>query len=57
MELVSPNSESKLADEHDTVGAVAIDCHGNVAVATTTGGITAKMPGRMGDSAIIGGWW
>jgi beta-aspartyl-peptidase (threonine type) len=42
------------APEHDTVGAVAVGCHGNVAVATSTGGITAKLPGRMGDSAIVG---
>ena len=41
-------------DEHDTVGAVAMDCHGNLAVATTTGGITAKSAGRMGDSSVVG---
>ena len=41
---------------HDTVGAVALDCHGNVACATSTGGITAKRPGRVGDSPIIGGF-
>lgn len=39
---------------HDTVGAVAIDTSGNVAFGTSTGGITAKMPGRVGDSPIIG---
>ncbi len=39
---------------HDTVGAVALDVHGNVAFATSTGGITAKQPGRVGDSPIIG---
>ena len=39
---------------HDTVGAVAVDRHGNVACATSTGGITAKMVGRVGDSPIIG---
>jgi beta-aspartyl-peptidase (threonine type) len=37
-----------------TVGAVALDRHGNLAVATSTGGLTNKMPGRIGDSAIIG---
>ncbi|XP_002731245.1 isoaspartyl peptidase/L-asparaginase-like [Saccoglossus kowalevskii] len=41
-------------DPHDTVGAVAVDCHGNVACATSTGGITAKRVGRVGDSPIIG---
>ncbi|XP_038071522.1 isoaspartyl peptidase/L-asparaginase-like [Patiria miniata] len=40
--------------DHDTVGAVAIDRQGNVACATSTGGITAKMVGRVGDSPIIG---
>ncbi|XP_063048380.1 isoaspartyl peptidase/L-asparaginase [Engraulis encrasicolus] len=39
---------------HDTVGAVALDCHGNVACATSTGGIRHKMVGRVGDSPIIG---
>ncbi|XP_067421617.1 isoaspartyl peptidase/L-asparaginase-like [Emydura macquarii macquarii] len=39
---------------HDTVGAVAIDCEGNVACATSTGGITNKMVGRVGDTPLIG---
>ncbi|CAH2248795.1 isoaspartyl peptidase L-asparaginase-like [Pelobates cultripes] len=39
---------------HDTVGAVAIDSDGNVSCATSTGGITNKMVGRVGDSPIIG---
>ena len=39
---------------HDTVGAVALDQNGNVAFATSTGGITAKQPGRVGDSPIVG---
>ncbi|KAL2083226.1 hypothetical protein ACEWY4_020999 [Coilia grayii] len=39
---------------HDTVGAVALDSHGNVACATSTGGIRHKMVGRVGDSPIIG---
>lgn len=39
---------------HDTVGAVAIDTHGNLAAATSTGGITFKRVGRVGDSPIIG---
>lgn len=34
---------------HDTVGAVAVDCSGNVACATSTGGIRNKMVGRVGD--------
>jgi len=38
----------------DTVGAVAMDTSGNIASATSTGGITAKRPGRVGDTPIIG---
>ena len=41
-------------EEHGTVGAVAIDSHGNIAAGTSTGGVPGKMPGRIGDSAIIG---
>jgi len=37
-----------------TVGAVAMDFEGNLAAATSTGGMTNKMEGRIGDSAIIG---
>jgi beta-aspartyl-peptidase (threonine type) len=37
-----------------TVGAVALDDHGNVAAATSTGGMTGKRWGRVGDSPIIG---
>jgi len=44
--------------KHGTVGAVAKDRHGNLAAATSTGGMTAKMPGRVGDSPVIGaGTW
>lgn len=37
-----------------TVGAVACDSHGNVAAATSTGGMTNKKYGRIGDSPVIG---
>jgi beta-aspartyl-peptidase (threonine type) len=37
-----------------TVGAVALDCHGHVAAATSTGGMTNKRFSRIGDSPIIG---
>ncbi len=37
-----------------TVGAVALDQHGNMAAATSTGGMTNKQWGRIGDSSIIG---
>ena len=39
---------------HGTVGAVALDRAGNLAAATSTGGYTGKLPGRVGDSPIIG---
>jgi len=37
-----------------TVGAVAVDSQGHVAAATSTGGVFFKLPGRVGDSAVIG---
>jgi beta-aspartyl-peptidase (threonine type) len=40
--------------KYGTIGAVALDVHGNVAAATSTGGITAKRWGRVGDSPLIG---
>ena len=43
-----------LRGHHGTVGAVALDRHGNLAAATSTGGYTGKLPGRVGDSPIIG---
>lgn len=42
------------ADKRGTVGAVAIDVRGNIAAATSTGGMTAKIPGRVGDAPIVG---
>jgi beta-aspartyl-peptidase (threonine type) len=41
-------------DSHDTVGAVALDAHGNLAAGTSTGGTLNKTPGRVGDSSLIG---
>ncbi|MBI1291699.1 beta-aspartyl-peptidase [bacterium] len=40
--------------ERGTVGAVAVDCDGNIAAATSTGGLTNKLPGRVGDSPLAG---
>ncbi len=42
------------AKEHGTVGAVALDREGHLAAATSTGGLTGKRWGRIGDSPIIG---
>ena len=45
-------------DGWGTVGAVALDTHGTVAAATSTGGMTGKPRGRVGDTPIIGaGTW
>ena len=45
-------------DKIGTVGAVALDKNGNISAATSTGGMTNKMPGRVGASPIIGsGTW
>lgn len=45
---------SSSEDGHGTVGAVALDRNGNLAAATSTGGMTNKLPGRIGDSPLIG---
>ncbi|DAC16902.1 MAG TPA: isoaspartyl peptidase/L-asparaginase [Candidatus Poseidoniaceae archaeon] len=45
-------------DGPGTVGAVALDAHGHLAAATSTGGMTGKPPGRVGDTPVIGaGTW
>src|SRR5256886_4648895 len=41
-------------DRHGTVGAVALDKEGNLAAATSTGGMDNKLPGRIGDTPVIG---
>jgi len=47
-----------LADGHGTVGAVALDRRGALAAATSTGGTYGALPGRVGDSPLIGaGVW
>jgi L-asparaginase / beta-aspartyl-peptidase len=52
--LADTDPEEDDALRHGTVGAVARDRHGNLAAATSTGGIAGKLPGRVGDSPIIG---
>lgn len=42
------------AEKHGTVGAVALDRQGNLVAATSTGGFTNKLGGRVGDSPLIG---
>ena len=41
-------------EKHGTVGCVALDKNGDITAGTSTGGMTMKMPGRVGDSPIIG---
>lgn len=45
---------AKRKKDKDTVGAVALDQHGNLAAATSTGGLTNKLWGRLGDVPVIG---
>uniref|UniRef100_A0A3Q3EF11 Aspartylglucosaminidase n=1 Tax=Labrus bergylta TaxID=56723 RepID=A0A3Q3EF11_9LABR len=39
---------------HDTIGMIALDQNGHIAVGTSTNGLTHKVPGRVGDSPIVG---
>ncbi len=54
-ELKADNADAYDVDmKYGTVGAVALDTHGHVAAATSTGGVTGKRWGRIGDSPMIG---
>lgn len=54
-ELVTEQQRRRLAAlQAGTVGAVALDRFGTMAAATSTGGTPGKLPGRVGDSALIG---
>lgn len=48
------DADDKMDEKRGTVGAVALDRHGNLAAGTSTGGLTNKRFGRVGDSPIIG---
>jgi beta-aspartyl-peptidase (threonine type) len=52
--LMENRATAAVSDRHGTVGAAAVDARGNIAAATSTGGVGGKLPGRIGDSAIIG---
>jgi L-asparaginase / beta-aspartyl-peptidase len=51
LKLIRSKSQSVLGD---TVGALAIDRSGDLAAADSTGGVSLKLPGRIGDSPILG---
>lgn len=53
-DLFASSTDDDVTISHDTVGAVALDCQGNIAAATSTGGTLNKAPGRLGDSSLIG---
>ncbi|MGY9046428.1 hypothetical protein P775_06555 [Puniceibacterium antarcticum] len=57
-EMLALRARGEVADDpalrHGTVGAVACDCNGHLAAATSTGGMTGKAPGRVGDTPMIG---
>lgn len=57
-DLVTAQQRQRWQQQHDqstgTVGAAAVDRDGHVAAATSTGGLFYKLPGRVGDSALIG---
>jgi L-asparaginase / beta-aspartyl-peptidase len=52
--LAAIQTPDNASGHHGTVGAAALDRAGNLAAATSTGGVSGKLPGRIGDSAIIG---
>ncbi|MFY9825509.1 MAG: isoaspartyl peptidase/L-asparaginase [Thermoanaerobaculia bacterium] len=52
--LQEEKKTKKEKKDKDTVGAVALDTHGNLAAATSTGGLTNKRFGRLGDVPVIG---
>lgn len=53
-QIANPNSEIRNPKSFGTVGAVACDFRGNLAAATSTGGMTNKKYGRIGDTPLVG---
>ena len=52
--LVTAAQRERWEESHGTVGCVAVDREGRVVAGTSTGGIMGKLPGRIGDSPLIG---
>lgn len=48
------NQHTEPGGDLETVGAIALDVHGGLAAAGSTGGLTYKSQGRIGDTAIVG---
>ncbi len=53
-EILKKERQTTTNDKHGTVGCVALDTFGNIVAGTSTGGMTNKKYGRIGDSPIIG---
>ena len=52
--LIVEQEKKRWEEKHGTVGAVALDARGELVAATSTGGTFNKLPGRVGDSPLIG---
>ncbi|HEY3987840.1 MAG TPA: isoaspartyl peptidase/L-asparaginase [Acidobacteriaceae bacterium] len=52
--MTTPQGVAPFAHRFGTVGAVARDVHGDISAGTSTGGMQGKLPGRVGDSPVIG---
>ena len=52
--LIIDSERKHWQEKHGTVGCVVLDATGKIAAATSTGGIFNKLPGRVGDSPLIG---
>jgi beta-aspartyl-peptidase (threonine type) len=56
--FVTDRRRAAFERQRGTVGAVVLDAHGGVAAATSTGGVPGQLPGRIGDSPLVGaGTW
>ena len=56
--FVTERERARHSAEHGTVGAVALDSGGRLAACTSTGGVRGQLPGRVGDTPVIGaGTW
>jgi beta-aspartyl-peptidase (threonine type) len=52
--FVTERQHERWMASQGTVGAVALDRHGHLAAATSTGGVRGQLPGRVGDSPLVG---